>query len=140
MRSIQLLLTFFAITFISEAVAQDIEQDAVRNGFQLLPTAAGSSSDSASKKSRLVYVKITEPGRRISVLTTAEGQADDATRYKVLTFEIDCIKSAMKYLSVQAIEDPGSLASSGVPLLKTVWHTPTKGSVPAQALDFSCRP
>jgi len=139
MRSIQLITTLLAATFYLPVLAQDIEQEAARNGFRPLPTVSGGAAVSTVKKTELVYVKITDPRQRISVLGTAVGQAQQTSSYTVLNFEIDCAKGALKYVSVQAIDAPWNLRTSSLALPKTVWHKPTQGSVPAQALDFACK-
>jgi hypothetical protein len=139
MRTEQFPTAIFIAAFASASLAQDIDRDANQNGFRLLTAVPAGGSRANAADVEAIYVKVTAPRHRMSVLGSRLAQAEPPFRHAVLNFEIDCAKGAMKYVSVQALDVPWNLRASSLALPRTVWHTPTAGSVPARALDFACK-
>lgn len=138
MPSKSLIVAILSAAFASEALATDLMREAVLNGYRLVPPVSARSGDASAASSEPVYVRLTEPRRRMSVLQTHPARPQPTSQVSVVNFEINCAKGALKYVSVQALDSPWNLRASHLPLPKTVWHMPINGSVPAQALAFVC--
>jgi len=84
-----------------------------------------------------VYVKLIEPRRKLSIVDLGAKREPNAS-YSIVSFEIDCSKTAMRYRAAQLLDPPWNPKGSTVPV-KGPWHTPTKDSVQERALSFACK-
>jgi hypothetical protein len=120
------------------ALSSDVDQDAIRNGYERLPPLLIGESGSGAADTAPVYVKVIEPRRKLSILDLGAKREKTNELYSLVSFEIDCSKNSMRYRAVQLIELPWNPRGSNTPV-KSPWHTPTKDSGPQRALAFACK-
>jgi hypothetical protein len=134
----RIIAAVLAALFTSGALTKDIDEGAVRNGYQRLPPLSPEKGGSGAEDPANVYVKVIETRRKLSIVDTGANIKQPKASYSIVSFEIDCSKVAMRYRSAQLLDPPWNPKGSNVPV-QGPWHTPAKDSVPERALNFACK-
>jgi hypothetical protein len=130
--------TLLAALLTSGALANDIDGEAARNGYQRLPPLTNEKGAIGATSKAAAYVKIVEPGRKLQILDLGAKSEQPNTSYSIVSFEIDCPKMSMRYRSAQLLDPPWNPKGVERPV-RGPWHSPKSNSVQEQALSLTCK-
>ena len=130
---------FFLVAMLPlNALANDFDEEARRNGYQRLSPQLNDKGEVATGKGASAYARIVEPRRKLAILDLAARSEQTNSSYSIVNVEIDCQAMSMRYRSAQLLDPPWIL--KGIERrVRGPWHVPNKHSIQEQALSLACR-
>ena len=112
----QTFLAVLAAVLTSAAFATGIDDEAGRNGYQRLPPLLRENGGASAATKAPAYVRIVEPRRKLSILDLGARSEQPNSSYSIVSFEIDCSKTAMRYRAAQLLDPPWNPKGTNAPV------------------------